>query len=38
MDERLSAVIDLIHHVNNRIDVALNLETHRSEERAEPTG
>jgi hypothetical protein len=33
MDERLSAVVDLIHHVNNRIDVALNMEAHRVEER-----
>jgi transcriptional regulator with XRE-family HTH domain len=32
MDERLSAVMDLIHHVNNRIDVALNAETHRPED------
>ncbi len=32
MDERLSAVMDLIHHVNNRIDVALSMQAHRPED------
>ena len=31
MDERLSAVMDFIHHVNNRIDVDLNTESGRPE-------
>jgi transcriptional regulator with XRE-family HTH domain len=33
MDKRLSTVMDLIRDVNNRIDVALNMEAHRPEER-----
>ena len=31
IDARLSAVMDLIHHVNNRIDVALDVEPRRPE-------
>jgi len=31
IDARLSAVMDLIHHVNNRIDVALDVEPRGSE-------
>ena len=33
MDDRLSVVMDLMHHVNNRIDIALNTEANHPEER-----
>lgn len=32
MDDRLSVALDLIHHVNNRIDIALNMQTHSPED------